>query len=466
VNDDGAKQRRMSQAAWKARLEANRERAAQAKAELEAAKQRKVAQVVAAAGTAYAELNADDEDGGDALRDSTSKLDTTNTFVDDADVTVSAYASDASRYGAAIYADAELDDETRATFAKDDDELLSVGYGQPALSSSSAYDEPDPTQAYDTAPPRAPVAEVAAESPLAAYDTPDPEVATTTTTTAPTALDSYDAPDPTKAVVAAQHTAPSASAAADPYDVPAATPTVTSKPVVVAAPASDGYEAPDSSAKPTPAKKPPAPAAKPTAPAFSPPSDTTSFLARFDKWCDSIAPRGARTSRDWNDEFQRALAMQDSHAKFVALRNLELDFVYAAQLYGKIIISELSLPVQRKTIKPCRWAALLAAKSTCARHSVQVCGRHRRPVQVGRERDEGGVARPQGPDGVLHHQRRRAARAADGADRLQGLPLQAISVLPVSRSTLAYGSCDGARTVHTSTRAQRAAWRRRRAART
>ncbi len=96
--------------------------------------------------------------------------------------------------------------------------------------------------------------------------------------------------------------------------------------------------------------------------------------------------------RDWNGEYQGLLSREDSYDKYKALSNLAQDFVYAskvskfyvikkkvtsrfdmfnviytgeksifvipglilsfAQLYAQVIISELCLPDERKTIKP------------------------------------------------------------------------------------------------------------------
>jgi hypothetical protein len=212
--------------AWKVRLEADRERAAQVKAERDAAKQRKVAEIVAAAGTAYAEL-AEDGDDGDELRDSTSKLDTRGTFAQSDDAlsfTASAYASDASRYGAAIFADDELDDATRETYLNDDDgdELLSVGYGQPALS-GGAYEEPEENaRVYDEAPKKV--------DELSPYETPDASVVAVVATKTNDSVDPYDSPDPSKVVV--KQSAP----AADPYETP-----IASKPTPTP---TDGYDVP------------------------------------------------------------------------------------------------------------------------------------------------------------------------------------------------------------------------------
>ena len=57
--------------------------------------------------------------------------------------------------------------------------------------------------------------------------------------------------------------------------------------------------------------------------------------------------------RRWNEEFQRSFEEEeDSLPKYRRLLNLSNDFVFAAQMYGKIIISERYLPVKEKTIKP------------------------------------------------------------------------------------------------------------------
>ena len=56
--------------------------------------------------------------------------------------------------------------------------------------------------------------------------------------------------------------------------------------------------------------------------------------------------------RQWNEEFQTLLEMQDGVDKFALLRALYSDFCYAAQSYGSIIISERHLPMEMKTIRP------------------------------------------------------------------------------------------------------------------
>jgi hypothetical protein len=176
-------------------------------------------------------------------------------------------------------------------------------------------------------------------------------------------------------------------------------------------------------------------------------------VLKFDKFVpSSLSPamQQMQFQRDWAIEFVDALRLPDSKAKFETLRNLELDFVYAAQLYGKIIISELSLPVQRKTIKPVSVGGIAGGeKYVCQnilfKFAVDIEGLYKS--------DENAMkAASHDLKGLM------AFFATNIADLhvplmatidYKGFRLQALSMLPVSRSTLAYGSCDGARTVHT-----------------
>lgn len=55
--------------------------------------------------------------------------------------------------------------------------------------------------------------------------------------------------------------------------------------------------------------------------------------------------------KDWNREFQALIEQADSEVKFKKLSHLARDFVHAAQSYAVIIINELCLPDDEKTIK-------------------------------------------------------------------------------------------------------------------
>lgn len=56
--------------------------------------------------------------------------------------------------------------------------------------------------------------------------------------------------------------------------------------------------------------------------------------------------------RNWNTEFQTIIKMPDTIQKYKALSNLSKDFLHASKLYAKIIISELYLPDNKKTVRP------------------------------------------------------------------------------------------------------------------
>jgi hypothetical protein len=68
-------------------------------------------------------------------------------------------------------------------------------------------------------------------------------------------------------------------------------------------------------------------------------------------------------NKNWNHEFQALLDQSDSKEKFEKIRDLASDFVYCAKTYGIIIISELSLPYEEKTVKPGRYHTILETYS-------------------------------------------------------------------------------------------------------
>ena len=54
----------------------------------------------------------------------------------------------------------------------------------------------------------------------------------------------------------------------------------------------------------------------------------------------------------WNDRFQAIFDAPESESKYDALHRLSVDFLGVAETYGKVIISELSLPDSEKSIPP------------------------------------------------------------------------------------------------------------------
>src|SRR5690606_28284939 len=67
---------------------------------------------------------------------------------------------------------------------------------------------------------------------------------------------------------------------------------------------------------------------------------------------DAHPPPPIDLVKDWNSEFHALLREPDSMMKFEHLAQLAQDFAYCAETYGKIIISEMMIPDDRKTIKP------------------------------------------------------------------------------------------------------------------
>jgi len=57
-------------------------------------------------------------------------------------------------------------------------------------------------------------------------------------------------------------------------------------------------------------------------------------------------------SKDWNKELQNLIYKPDSLQKFKDITSLANDFLYVAETYGRIIISEQFLPYSAQAIKP------------------------------------------------------------------------------------------------------------------
>lgn len=159
----------------------------------------------------------------------------------------------------------------------------------------------------------------------------------------------------------------------------------------------------------------------------------------------------------WNERFQKLLDLPDTPSKFAALSNLGNDFVHAATVYARVLIDELFLPWESKMIKPCDLGGIHGGvKYLC--HGILFK-----------------VALAAAPDDLFSGLDANAAKAAghelkslvtifnacqdDGKLKDLRVPLMclidyrgfrvvAISVLPISRDTLRYGSSDGGKTVH------------------
>lgn len=69
--------------------------------------------------------------------------------------------------------------------------------------------------------------------------------------------------------------------------------------------------------------------------------------------------------KDWNKDFLAIQKMPESIGKYQALSKLAQDFTYAAKLYSKLIISELELDNELKTLKPVFLGYAGGAKYRC-----------------------------------------------------------------------------------------------------
>ena len=91
----------------------------------------------------------------------------------------------------------------------------------------------------------------------------------------------------------------------------------------------------------------------------------------------SIPTRSPFIETTWSDEFHdllikiantKNLTDEEEERYYESLRKLELDFVYTAETWGRVIIEEIFLPVEKKTIKP------LESRGTLGGYKYEVRG--------------------------------------------------------------------------------------------
>ncbi|KAK5577689.1 hypothetical protein RB653_002634 [Dictyostelium firmibasis] len=155
----------------------------------------------------------------------------------------------------------------------------------------------------------------------------------------------------------------------------------------------------------------------------------------------------------WSSEFQRLLDMDDCLEKFERLSSLEHDFVYAAESYGRIIISENFLANELKTIKPVNVGGIAGGEKYIVQGIL---------FKFALENETFGLY------GNDENAMKTAAHELNGCASFlncgikglhvplmafidyRGFRLMAMSLLPISKKSLIYGSCDAGQTVHTS----------------
>ena len=168
--------------------------------------------------------------------------------------------------------------------------------------------------------------------------------------------------------------------------------------------------------------------------------------------------------KDWNKEFQSILSTEESLEKYTSLQKLGHDFVYAAKTYGKIIISEVHLDPQKKTIKPSSIGGIAGgAKYFCQSIFFKLVTDTFIPqsniwMYGGPKANDSAAIKAAGLDlkglislfNVSTYEKNEIHFPLMALIDYRGYRLIAISILPVSKDTLIYGSADGGETVKTS----------------
>eukprot|EP01124_Arcella_intermedia_P003950 TRINITY_DN12232_c0_g1_i1.p1 TRINITY_DN12232_c0_g1~~TRINITY_DN12232_c0_g1_i1.p1 ORF type:complete len:1242 (-),score=329.75 TRINITY_DN12232_c0_g1_i1:18-3698(-) len=170
---------------------------------------------------------------------------------------------------------------------------------------------------------------------------------------------------------------------------------------------------------------------------------------------------GARSgAKGWNARFQKYLLLQDLAEKWQKIARLSRDFIEVSSTYGKIIISEIHLPEKDKTIKSLSGYGLAGGtkfliQDIFFKFAFDTCitGTNKWLYGVYARNDE------------------RAMKSATGEMKgasclmkcgfgeslkmpfmtlihFRGYCLIAMSIVPIDKTTIVYGSRDGGKTVH------------------
>eukprot|EP01126_Amoeba_proteus_P043502 TRINITY_DN4779_c0_g1_i5.p1 TRINITY_DN4779_c0_g1~~TRINITY_DN4779_c0_g1_i5.p1 ORF type:complete len:470 (+),score=93.17 TRINITY_DN4779_c0_g1_i5:729-2138(+) len=163
--------------------------------------------------------------------------------------------------------------------------------------------------------------------------------------------------------------------------------------------------------------------------------------------------------KDWSKEFQKRLREVDEEQKYAALSRLSRDFLYVAETYGRIIISELFLPFGVKTIQPrARMGVAGGSKYICQgilfklTLDVHFPSNHTWLYGGTKQNDEKAMK------AACNELKGLTAFFQAGIEGLcfplielihyRGFCLLAISILPLGENSILYGSNNGGLTVH------------------
>ncbi|EGG19006.1 Histidine kinase A [Cavenderia fasciculata] len=154
------------------------------------------------------------------------------------------------------------------------------------------------------------------------------------------------------------------------------------------------------------------------------------------------------TAKDWNAEFQ-TLVNNNKMEGYREISKLAHDFVYTAKIYGKVIISELTLPLHLKTIKPINIGGVAGG------HKYISCGILFKLAldSQGLYAGDKNAMKAAGHElkGLMSYYNARVEDLHHPLMALidyRGYRLVAMSLLPINSETIVYGSSDGGITVH------------------
>jgi hypothetical protein len=154
--------------------------------------------------------------------------------------------------------------------------------------------------------------------------------------------------------------------------------------------------------------------------------------------------------KDWNKAFQTILALPESESKYQKLSQLAHEFIFVAETYGKVIISEINVPVEHKTIKPISIGGQAGGEKYIAQGIL-----FKFALDVGNlygGNDEY-AQKAAGHDlkGLINY----SLASIPGLHfplmsliHYMGYCLIAMSLLPIGKDSLKYGSADAGKTMH------------------
>eukprot|EP01117_Protostelium_nocturnum_P018219 TRINITY_DN7584_c0_g1_i1.p1 TRINITY_DN7584_c0_g1~~TRINITY_DN7584_c0_g1_i1.p1 ORF type:complete len:891 (+),score=348.35 TRINITY_DN7584_c0_g1_i1:80-2752(+) len=155
--------------------------------------------------------------------------------------------------------------------------------------------------------------------------------------------------------------------------------------------------------------------------------------------------------RNWNEEFQSYRSDKHCAQKSKNLKGLASDFGYAASTYGRIIITENSLPIERKTIKPVEIGGIAGGQKFIVSGILfKFCIDSHGIYEGDNNAMKAASHELKGLEQYLRTEIDELCVPLMAFIDYRGWRLQAVSLLPIKRESLIYGSEDGGRKVSMS----------------